>query len=432
MSFIVRNQITKEYIEPEDGALIKYLQANGSLPKVTLSIFPIENLSQEIFLDRFISYTFRSSILSPVDSFSAELFYSTTLNIKNKHTGKDEVRRPRCGDIFVLRANNIPICSGIVDQLDMETDHRNGTKMTVQGRNLLGQWEDQDSISLDSTIVYASNVTISQVVSKLADNTRIVSSQTEYRFATTRGWLFATQPGESKLSSMQRYCEALDMWFWTKGDGSLIVGRPDMYGIREGVKGQWFCSSGIRKSNVLAIRSTRNETQIPNSIIPIWNGQEKIIAQVPQAALLNNSAGPKRLRSYGHRVPRAVVISTPQGDAPQDLADINTLRVAAQNAAKHKENTAGNSNLIQAYAKREMAKANLKELIVQVNIVGHYNSRAEPINTDQTYHIKYDDDGIDEDMYLYEIEYSMDEASGPQTKLYFCRQTAIVSDVRAL
>lgn len=431
MSFSVKSQGTEEYIQPSDGALLKYMQKTGSIPKVSLSIYPLENLAIEIRMDRFMSYSFKSSILAPVEGFSCEVFYQTTIDVKKDMTGKPAVRKPREGDIFVLRANNVPVCSGIVDQLDMETDPRSGTKLTIQGRNLLGQWEDQDSVSTDSRIIYADKYTLNQVITRLAQDTRINPSRTIFRDAPVKGYLFATQPGESKLSSMQRYCEALDTWFWTAGDGSLIVGRPDVRGVRGGVRGRWLCKSGDRNSNVLSMRSTRNSTQIPNTIIPIWNGQEQIQSMVPQSALVNAAAGPKRLLHFGHRVPKCVVVSTPQGASPQELADINALLVAGQNATGE-ITKAGASTLIQAYAKREMAKANIKELVVQANVVGHYNDRAEPLMVDQVYRIQYDDDEINEDMYLYEIEYIMDSKSGAQAKLWFCLPTAIVSDVRAL
>lgn len=418
----VSNLNKTKTIPVADGALIKYLTQTGKVPPVSLSIFFLEDIQQEIFIDDFISYNFKNSITVPVDQFQCEVFYKRI----------DGQRKPKEGDIFVLRANGIAIATGIVDQLDMETDPNTGTKLSIQGRNLLGQWEDQDSVTIDSKILYGNKYTVTQIVTALSGNTRVDPARLQLRSAPTRGYLAATQPGESKLSSMQRYCEALDIYFWTSGDGSIIVGRPDMYGIREGIKGTFFCLEASREANVLVMRSTRASTQIPNIILPIWNGQESVQAlNLPQSTLFNNAEGPARLRAFGHRVPKAVVVSTPEGSAPQDLADVNTLLVANQNAGTNL-NKAGASTILQSYAKREMARANLKEITVQCNIVGHYNDRAEPVLPDQVYRIQYDTDDLDEPMYLYETEYVMDVKSGPQTRLFFCRQKALVSDVRAL
>lgn len=429
-NFTVQKLDRAVFIPPSDGALLKYLQKSGRTPPITLTVHPLEALDQEIIFEKFISYSFKSSILVPVDAFQCEVYY-------NKQDAKKfKLRKPREGDIFVLRANNIPVATGIVDQLDMETEPRQGTKLSIQGRNLLGQWEDQDSVSLDSKILYGNKYTVTQIVTALAQNTRINPTNMELRNAPALGYLAATQPGESKLSSMQRFCEALDIYFWMGPSGNIIIGRPGMYGPR---KGSFFCLSGARKSNVLAIRSVRASTQIPNIILPIWAGQESVQAlNIPQKPLYNRAEGPTRLRYYNHRTPKAIVVSTPEGAAPQDLAEINALLVAKQNVQfvngvqSQTVSKAGAATILQAYAKREMARANVNEIKVQITVLGHYNDRAEPVLPDQVYQIQYEDDDIDEDMYLLEVEYFCDEKSGDQSRLTFCRQSSLVSDVRAL
>lgn len=423
--FRAEGDFTK-FIIPTDGALVRYIQRTGKTPPVTLHIYTLEDLNKEIQVDKFLSYSFKSSVTTPVEAFSCEVYY-------NKTPG---VRKPAEGDVFVLRANGIPVSTGIIDQLDMETEPKTGTKLSIQGRNLLGQWEDQDSVSLDSKIIYGNKYTVDQIVTALAQNTRINPSNLVKHFAPKLGYLAATQPGESKLSSMQRYCEALDIHFWMLGDGSLKVGRPNMYGASQG---NFFCLTTARQSNVLSIRSTRASTQIPNVILPIWNGQESVQAlNIPQSALYNHAAGPARLRNLGHRTPKCVVVSTPEGSAPQDLAEVNQLLVAKQNVQfvnGHQvqgETQAGASTILQAYAKREMAKANVNELKVQVNLMGHYNDRAVPVIVDQVYNIKYEEDDIDEDMYCYQVEYKLDAKTGPQAHIMLCRQGSLVSTVRAL
>lgn len=426
-TFVVKKQDSPSTIQPYDGALLDYVQFSGKTPPVSLSIHPLEDLEAEIQITQFLSYSFKSSILVPVESFSCEIFYK-----KDPKIGKIQE-----GDIFVLRANGIAIATGIIDQLDMETEAKTGTKLSIQGRNLLGQWEDQDSVSSDSKILYGTLYTVDQIITALAQNTRINPVNMVKQFAPKMGYLAATQPGESKLSSMQRYCEALDIYFWMQGDGTIKVGRPNM---RAASSGKFFMDETNRKSNVLAMRSTRASTQIPNEILPIWNGQEDVqFLTSLQQVLRNNAAGPKRLFHFGHRTPKAIVVSTPQGSAPQDLAEIDALLVAKQNVDlvngvnKANQDRAGAATILQAYAKREMAKANVHEIKIQATILGHYNDRAEPVTVDQVYTIRYDnDDIIDEDMFLYEVEYSLDPATGPQTKLFFCRQTALVSDIRAL
>ncbi len=427
MSVVIAPKNRSVIIPQREGSLRKYLEQTGKLPPVTLSIFPLQagpaNVNDEIFIDKFISYGFNSSILVPVDSFTCEFFYEAISGY----------RKPRDGDILVLRSNGTPIFTGVIDQPEIETDATMGTKMTVTGRDLLGLWEDQDAVNLDASIIWSNRFTVSQVISALSKDTRIDPTKIILRNAPRSSYLFATQPGESKISAIQRFCESLDIYFWMNGDGRIIIGKPDMYATRQGRRGTLYLLKSNRSSNCLTMRSVRNNTQIPNVMVPIWNGQETVQNRITKEQIIENgSEGPSRLRRLGHRVAKAVVVSTPEGSTPQDLSDINALTVANQNVALKKLTKAGASTLLQAYAKREMARANLKELNVQVQMYGHYNDLAEPFQVDQVYRIRYDIDDIDEDMYLYEIEYKLDEKSSQLTKLFFCRQTALVSDVRAL
>lgn len=423
-------KLSQPTITPRKGAMLEYLDKYGRFPPVTLSVFPLEgftksadkvNLQGSIYFDRFISYRFQSSITIPVDTFTCEVYYRPV----------DGVPRPKEGDIFVLRANGIPLSTGIVDQLDMETDGRSGTKLTIQGRDLLGMWEDQDSVSPSSDIIWSNTITIKNVIRRLSAATRIDPETIILRDAPRRPYLFATQPGESKLSSLQRYCEALDIYFWMNGDGRLIIGKPDVHGVN-GNFGSIYLKLSPAISNVLSMRSSRNSTQVPGIILPIWMGQENVSSRVsPSQGLANKAAGPVRLMSHGHIITKACVVSTPEGSAPQDLAEINTILVAGQQRESG-VTKAGANTILQAYAKREMARENMKCLSITATVAGHFNDSATPLVVDQTYRIQYEPDEVDEDMYLHDVEYFMSEGEGQRTRLTFCQQTSLVSDTRAL
>lgn len=424
MSKVLKAQVDRGHpnIPIRSGALLDYWQKNGRMPPVSLSTFALEDIRQEIFIDKFISYKFSSSILIPVDSFT----------IEGAFIPKKGLRKPMEGDIYVLHANGISISTGIVDQVDIETDAQGGSRIYCTGRDLLGQWEDNDAVNLDSKPVWGNQFTIDQVVQALSNGTRLDPKRLIKRLAPARTYLFATQPGESKLSALTRYCEGLDILFWMTGNGSLIMGKPDVYGTG-GRKGTLFLKYSSRSSNVISMRSTRNSTQVPNIVVPIWNGQETVQDRIkPEQALYNTAPGPSRLRTYGHRVIKAVVVSTPQGAAPQDLSEINTLDIAKQNQNVTKTSQAGDSNILQAYAKREMARANVNSLRVQIVMAGHYNEDASPFEVDSTYRIQYEHDDIDQDMFLYEVEYSLDIKQGPTTRLFFTIPQSIVAKTRAI
>lgn len=402
------------FILPGKGALAKLLEEKGRMPPVAIRVQPLDG-SEPFYADRFVSYKFSSSILIPVDTFSFNIALD---DLSNDPKGNVPQIRLLDGDLITLEANRIPLSTGILDSINIQTDAQTGSSVALEGRDLLAQWEDQDAISVDAEPIYASQLAVKDVVRRLARDTRIPSTP-ELRDISQKAYLFATQPGETKLSAFQRYCESLNVLFWLTPQGKLIVGKPNM---TQAAKETLFIKRGERQSNVLSMRATRASTSIPNVVVAIWNGQESVQARVSKDQVLYNKArGPARLRALGHRVPKCVIVSTPEGSAPQDLAAVNILKA-----------TAGGSTLLQAYAKREIARANKDELIVQVQALGHYNSFGEPYSVDTVYRIQYDLAGVDENMYLFQVEYEMSEGGSQLTQLFFCRLGCLVSDLRVV
>ena len=409
---VLPKQIPDAFQLIKDNALLEKLQKDGRFPPVSVSVTPLGAGREPFYSTKFLSYNFSSNILVPVDTFSFSLamdeFDLFDIPVQE-------------GDLITLRANAQLLSTGIVDTVEVETDAQTGTKIHVSGRDLMSQLEDQDAVSLTSEIIFGKTLTVSAAVNKLIENTRIQGVTT--RNAPTKGYLLATQPGETKLSALQRYMEPLNILAWMGPGGSIIIGKPDMYAQ---ATGRLFMSRKRRESNVLSIRSTRSSTSIPNAIVAIWNSQANIQSKVSKEQVLyNKNKGPLRLYQKGHIVPRAVIVSNPDGNSPQDLSQVNDINIANQQKA-------GSSNLLQAYAKREMARANIKELQVQIQMLGHYNHMAEPFMPDKVYNVEYDIDNLNEDMYLYGVEYTFSEDQGQRTNLFLCRQNCIVADYKVV
>jgi prophage tail gpP-like protein len=55
----------------------------------------------------------------------------------------------------------------------------------------------------------------------------------------------------------------------------------------------------------------------------------------------------------------------------------------------------------------------------------------EPFEPDQVYHVMHDRAGVDEDMYLFACDYSLNEDSGQSTLLHFCKLGTIVAGAEA-
>lgn len=387
------------------GGLNKTLETTGQSPPVGIIIKPLAG-GPSLTLDRFISYNFSSSILIPVDTFSFQIATPD---------GPPLTEFINDGDIAVLTANNISIATGIIDVTETETDPRYGEKSTVSGRDTMAQLEDQDAISLTSKPIYANSIGIEAGVRLICQDTKI--TQFEFRDVPNPkpAPLLASDPGESKLAVLQRFIEPYNIVAWTGPSGQLIVGKPNM---SQPKRGNIICSKSQSFSNVLHIRVTRSATSIANIIVAIWQGQETIVQRVPAQQVLNNNApGPSRLRRQGYLVPKTVVFSNPNANDSQGLSGINALQAAG-------------STVLQAYAKREIARSNINEIIVQCLVQGHYNDLGEPFVADTVYNIDYDRGNVLEDMYLFAVEYQLSD-QGQFTVLSFCRFGSIVADIRA-
>jgi prophage tail gpP-like protein len=394
------------------GGLKQQLQTTGKLPPVTVRITPIDGRSP-VYLPRFISYQFSSSILVPVSSFNF------TFQAPNDPTPISQIVKE--GDIVTLFANGEQLTNGIVDTVDIDWDSNYGEKITISGRDLMGQLEDQDAVDLNSSPLYGKDISVEAAVKLLITNTRIQGFINQG--VTTSPQLFATEPGESKLTALQRLLEGINAVTWLDPSGKIIIGKPNMSQPSLGL----LCVSKKNRNttNCLSMKITRSAATIPNIVIPIFSGQEGVIHKIgKQQGLRNAAPAPNALFNNGHVLCRSVVVSVPDGgSAPSDLANISKILAATQ---------PGSSLNIQQWAAREIAKQNVKEVQSQVVIPGHYNDQAKPFKIDQVYTVQADRGGdyeLNLEMYLYQVEYSLSEDTGQRTSLYFTKKGTIVANV---
>lgn len=381
------------------------LARDGRFPPVTVQITPLDG-SGNMKVERFISYTFASSIVVPVDTFSFEFRMpddGTILDIAQD------------GDIISIFANGVQISQGIIDQTVFDVDGESGERVALAGRNLLCQLEDQDSVSSDSSPIWGQTMKIDAVLGKLLADTRIATDFVNKGVPDSAA-LFATEPGESKMTSLMRYLEPFNSLAWQDSNGKLVVGKPS---FDASSSGDIYALKKQKKSNVLSMQVTRSSTTIPNVIIPCWTGTETVqyIAS-KQQAMNNSAAGPKRLLAGGHRVVKSCVVSTPDANTTQGKTDSILLN-------------AGDASFLQAFAKRIIASANMGELLVTATVPGHYNDDGKPYAIDQVYHVLSDRAKLDEFMYLYGVEYSLTEERGQTTTMHLCKLNTIVADTKS-
>ena len=381
------------------------LERTGRLPAVWLEIKPLAGGIKTIRIDNFISYNFSSSIVVPVDAFSFSFVYPGDNNPFNTYVED--------GDICTLYADDIVVCTGIVDKIEIEVDGTDAEKVTISGRDMLSQLEDNNAIGINKAPIYGGSYTVEQSANALIAGTRIKSVKTEG--APTTATLFATAIGESRLSALIRHCEPVNALFWSDPTGNLVVGLPAFNAYPSGVIQ---VNRDKRKSNALSIRATQSSTSIPNYMLVLWSDVQASGVGLPAAQIFPNAAqGPTRLRKAKHFVIKAVQVSMPSG------ADAQSLQATARFAA---------GNVLEGYAKRELAKANFNELLVSATVPGHFNENGELYLPNTVYNVDFDRANINEKMYLYGVEWNLTMERGAFSVLSFCRLNTIVSDAAVI
>lgn len=384
------------------------LDKKGRFPPITIEITPYGG-GKTITFNDFISYQFSSSMVVPVDSFSFSFSAPSDPRAFNSYV--------REGDLIQLYANNVLAATGIVDQIEIEVDGESGEKATINGRDLMGSLEDNMAITIESEPIWPQEITIVGGAQRLIVGTRI--QQVIDIDAPTTPVPFATAPEESRLSALMRLIEPFNCLAWCSPQGHLTVGRPDFASVE---KGSLICNKQRRFSNVFNMRTTHSAASIANTIVVLWTDvQNTQLGIASNQIYQNNANGPLRLLRSGHNVIRTVVTSMPQGASAQDQRD----------AAEYKISPAADT-LLQALAKRELARQNFNELIVQCSVPGHFNENGEMYRADTCYIVDFDRANINEKMYCYAVEWNLSPERGQYTILSLCRLGTIVSDVEVL
>jgi prophage tail gpP-like protein len=115
---------------------------------------------------------------------------------------------------------------------------------------------------------------------------------------------------------------------------------------------------------------------------------------------------------------KCISISLPSGADSQGLAATAVFQAA----------DAAGSTVLQAAAKRELARANFNEHLLQAVVPGHFNENGELYLPNTVYNIEFDRANIDEKMFLYSVEWNLTSERGSFSVLSFCNLNTIVSD----
>ena len=402
--------------------LDKFIAKNKHFPRGELTIYacqpkgmPAQSLPP---ITTFLSYSFQMSIIVPVSSFSFSFAYPT--NPRSTNTGEPFAAVVKPGDIATFSIQSKIIFTGIIDTTDVFVDAQRGEVITINGRNILSQLEEHCAIDANNSPLYGQSMTLDSVLSKMIFDTRIQHYRKQPTNLSATGNL-ATSPGESKLDAILRHIESFNIIMWMDPNGTLVVGKPNASGSSPQV-GNIICIKPLGGapgySNVLSIRAVDSSAIIPNRITVLWSTTVDAQHQLAKSQTWPNPAkGPNNLLKLGHIIPKIVVSSLPIGNSPQSFASLNQL-ISINGATQ-----------IQALAVREMMRGNFKELQVQAVAPGHVDENLNPYMIDSCYAVSFDSANIREQMYLYQVDYTMDESSGQRSALSFCKVGTIVGSI---
>lgn len=373
--------------------------SGGRFPPISLVVTPLASPKDSLLLDRFVSYSFESSITIPVDSFQFGV------------SSPDDPPVPsfiKEGDVATLFGNKHQLGTGILDVVEVDCGEA-GELATITGRDLMGQLEDNDAVSVYDDPIWGKLMTMRQVADALCASTRIAPERYRLAGAPVGGWLFATEPGESKMAALLRYLEPLNVLAWMDQNGHFTVGRPN---FGQASSGTLVYSRDRRRSNCQKMKVTYASATIPNIVLPVWAGQETTLSRVPKRQrLYNAAAGPDRLRKLNHRLAKAIVWSAPNAGDKESLMKVNQILASVK---------AGEADFLLAMAQRMIARENTKERGVYARMAGHYNGDGAPFRPDTVYDIDFDRGGVKSPMYLHKVRHSMALGTGQITELWFC------------
>lgn len=362
-----------------------------------------------VTLRTFTSYTFDRSLLTPASAFR---FTSPGVN-------KSDRTQIRSGDIATLFVVNKDgdkraIATGIIDETDTHVIPSN-VEYVLTGRDMIGQLVDNTAVDASNKIINTQQVNLKTIAEFLIANTRIPAGIITQQIPNGT-FLFQTNPGETKINSLQRYLELSNCLVWCKENGQLIVGKPSFTQPASGALTLLY--SDPRGNNLLEARVKRNVNGAIRKIV----AQLQSLDQVDAATYTKLNNDPDMQAVADGLVGRSVYNRFSYGSGTDLVNQVTQVG-----------NQTGNPRKIgDELALREIARENMKILDVEAVVEGHINEIGLPYNVDQVYNVRIEDDDVDEDMLVYNVSYELTSEHGKLTRMRLCRLGTIVAYADAL
>lgn len=362
------------------------------------------NGGSRMSLRTFSSYSFDRNMLVPASPF----------RFTADGVDRDLRKALSSGDTVELYVKNdagdsIQIATGFTDEKDTHITPQHAA-LVLTGRDTMGALVDNSAIDKSNRIVHVAQISLPQVAELLRSGTRIPGPIINQN-CPNGSLLFQTNPGETKINALQRYLEYTNCLLWSVPNGRIAVGKPNMTQRPSGYLQISYTDPG--GNNCLEARVRRNTNQAIKQIaVQI---QSLAVTDPAPATLLNTD--PDVVGSQGGR---SLYRLFSQGNG---MDAVNQVQFVGKSAVPQQ--------IGYALARREIAMANMQVLDVEAVVRGHVNSLGLAYNVDQTYSCFFEDDDVEEDLYVYHANYELSLQLGRITRLHLCRLGTIVADVPA-
>jgi prophage tail gpP-like protein len=324
----------------------------------------------------------------------------------------------RSGDKILLYATNqagikIQLATGFVDETDTHIT-ANSLDYVISGRDTLGQLVDNSAVDAQNKIQNTDKVSLDFIIQQVLANTRMPPGFLK-QSVPNGSLIWQTNPGETKINTLQRYLDIMNCLVWSAPDGRMIVGKPNFSQYSSGYL--WISSSDPSDNNVLEARVKRNVNQAIRQIIVQLQTLDQVDGQ--SFTRKNQDKDVKALASF--KVGRSVYQHFSYSGGSEA---INQLTFVGNQ-------TADPTNMGTSYALREIARENMKVLDIELVVDGHINSSGGIYGIDQMYDVFIEDEDLQESLYVYSCSYELSQNQGLLTRLRLCRPGTIVDGAPA-
>lgn len=376
-------------------------------------------------VNNFESYSFERNMLAPAAPFrftAPGLDKATRLSIRSGDTIQLLIKNPQ--------GAQIPVATGFIDEVDTHI-MPSRLEYVITGRDTLGQLVDNSAVDQHNTITNLgdmktgkANPSLVSIGKLLISNTRI-PQQLVTQQLDNGGFLFQTNPGETKMNVLQRYLELANALVWTLPNGQVVIGKPSFFsssasgnpiltvGTSADLSFVQGGNSQNQASNVLDCRVKRN-----------WNNAiRQIVVQMQNGAQWN--AGQFTINNNDSDLLQ--VVGSGVGRSVYNISSFGTGAAGVNFFLKVANTPSPTNNLGAAIGYRQIARENVQILEVELAVQGHFDSQGNLYNVDKVYYVNIPDENISQNMYCYSITMELTLDHGMITKLRLCKLGTIVA-----